>query len=129
MSSSGRGLSLDAGALIALERGDAKVRALLRAASSASLPISVVAPVVAQAWRGGPRHAPIARLLALPEVDVPPLDADTARAVGILCGRSGHPDVVDVHLVLHARLHNRIVVTSDPDDVRKVDPGAAIVEV
>jgi predicted nucleic acid-binding protein len=129
VSSSGRGLSLDTGALIALERGDAKVRALLRAASSASLPVSVVAPVVAQAWRGGPRQAPIARLLALSEVDVPPLDADTARAVGVVCGRSGHPDVVDVHLVLHARLHGRIVVTSDPDDVRKVDPRASIVDV
>ena len=129
MSSSARGLTLDTGALIALERGDSKVRALLRAASNASLPISVVAPVVAQAWRGGPRQAPVARLLALPEVDVPPLDADTARAVGILCGRSGHPDVVDVHLALHARLHGRTVVTSDPDDVRKVDPGAPIVEV
>jgi predicted nucleic acid-binding protein len=129
VSSSERGLSLDTGALIALERGDAKMRALLRAASNASLLISVVAPVVAQAWRGGPKQTPIARLLALPEVEVPPLDADTARAVGTLCGRSGHPDVVDVHLALHARLHGRIVVTSDADDVLRVDPRASIVEV
>jgi predicted nucleic acid-binding protein len=124
-----RGLSLDTGALIALERGDARVRELLRAILSEVLPISVVAPVVAQAWRGGPRQTAVARLLAAPEVDVPPLDAETARAVGVLCGRSGHADVVDVHLALHARLHDRVVVTSDPDDVRRVDPHASIVEI
>jgi predicted nucleic acid-binding protein len=129
MTPSARGLSLDTGALIALERGDARVRELLRATHEAALPISVVAPVVAQAWQGGPRQAPVARLLSLPEVDVPPLDGDTARAVGILCGRSGHPDVVDVHVALHARMHDRIVVTSDPADLRRVDPGASVIEV
>ncbi len=129
MRASPRGLSLDTGALIALERGDARVRALLRAALSASQPVSVVAPVVAQAWRHGPRHAPVARLLGVPEVDVPALDSDTARAVGVLCGRSGHADIVDVHLALHARLHDRLVLTSDPDDIRKVDPDASVVVV
>jgi predicted nucleic acid-binding protein len=129
MTSSARGLSLDTGALIALERGDARVRELLRATLDDALPISVVAPVVAQAWRGGPRQTPIARFLSLPEVDVPPLDADTARAVGILCGRSGHPDLVDVHVALHARLRDQTVVTSDPEDLRRVDPDARLIAV
>ena len=59
-----KGLSLDTGALLALERGDSRVRALLRRASETGLPLSVPAGVVAQAWRGGPRQARVARLLA-----------------------------------------------------------------
>lgn len=129
MTPSASGLTLDAGALIALERGNARIRALLRATLDQGLPISVVAPVVAQAWRGGPRQTPIARLLSLPEIDVPALDVDTARAVGVLCARSGHSDVVDVHVVLHARLNDRWVVTSDPDDVRKVSPRTSVIEI
>ncbi len=116
------GLSLDAGALIALERGDVRVRALLQEALSAQLTIDVVAPVVAQAWRDGARQARIARLLAQPEVTVPPLDGETARAVGVLCGRSGHSDVVDVHVALNAYARDHVVATTDPDDLRRVIP-------
>ena len=120
------GLSLDTGALIGLERGDARVRALLREALSSGLPIDVVAPVVAQAWRDGARQVRIARLLASPEVSVPPLDDEVARAVGVLCGRSGHPDVVDVHVALHASLRGQAVASSDPDDLRRVVPDLRI---
>ena len=59
-----KGLTLDTGALLALERGDSRVRALLRRALERGLPLSVPAGVVAQAWRGGPRQARVARLLA-----------------------------------------------------------------
>jgi len=107
---------------VALERGDPRVRALLRRAHEHGLPLAVPAGAVAQAWRGGPRQARIARLLGDPAVDVPPLDDVTARAVGLLCGRGGHPDVVDVQVALHARQHDRTVVTSDPGDLRAIDP-------
>lgn len=98
----------------------------LVAANSGSV-IAVPAGVLAQAWRGGPRQARIARLMADPRVSIPPLDDVTARAVGLLCGRRGHPDVVDVHVALHARQHRRQVVTSDEDDMRAVDPSLALV--
>ncbi|MCL2091448.1 MAG: hypothetical protein FWH11_09565 [Micrococcales bacterium] len=124
-----RGLTLDTGALIALERGSAKIRALLSRATENQIALAVPAGVVAQAWRGGPRQARVARLLGDPKVHVVPLDDTTARAVGLLCGRSGHPDVVDVHVVLHAREHDHTVVTSDPDDLWAVDPGLALVVV
>lgn len=97
------GLTLDTGALLALERGDSRVRALLRRALESGIGFSVPAGVVAQSWRGGTRQARVARLLGDPAVDVLPLDDTTARAVGLLCGRTGHPDVVDVHVALHAR--------------------------
>ena len=123
------GLSLDTGALIALERGDPRVRALLREAVAARLPIDVVAPVVARAWRDGARQARVVRLLASPEVNVPPLDGEAARAVGVMCARSGHSDVVDVHVALHARTRGHLVATSDPDDLRRVIPDLRVAAV
>lgn len=123
------GLTLDTGALLALERGDARVRALLRRASEAGAALDVPAGVVAQAWRGGPRQARVARLLGDPSVRVPPLEDVTARAVGLLCGRSGHSDIVDVHVALHAREQGQTVVTSDPDDLRAIDPSLRMVVV
>lgn len=123
------GLTLDTGAVLAVERGDARVRALLRRAVERGLPLAVPAGVVAQAWRGGPRQARIARLLADPAVEVPALDDLTARAVGLLCGRSGHRDVVDVHVALHARQHSHAVVTTDPNDLHAVDPSLPLIAV
>jgi hypothetical protein len=116
-------VTLDTGALLALERGEPKIRALLRRALADGLVLDVPAGVVVQAWRGGPRQARVARLLSDPAVRVPPLDDLTARAVGLLCGLSGHSDIVDVSVVFHAREHDHLVVTSDPGDLRSVDPG------
>lgn len=121
------GLTLDTGALLALERGDGRIRALLLRALEHDLALAVPAGVVAQAWRGGPRQARIARLLGDSAVDVPPLDDATARAVGLLCGRSGDPDIVDVHVALHARDRGHRVVTSDPEDLRAIDPGLELI--
>ena len=124
-----KGLTLDTGALLALERGDSRVRALLRRALETDLPLSVPAGVVAQAWRGGPRQARVARLLSDPRVQVMPLDEMTARAVGLLCGRSGHRDIVDVHVVLAAQEQGHTVVTSDPAALSTVHPGLPLIEV
>jgi hypothetical protein len=122
-------LALDTGALIAVERGDRRVVHLVEEARSRGIELRVVAGVLAQAWRGGPQQARLARLLRAAEVDVPALDATTARAVGELCGRSGQADVVDVHVVLDARLARAHVVTSDPDDLRRVDPSVTLIEI
>ena len=124
-----KGLTLDTGALLALERGDSRVRALLRRTLETGLPLSVPAGVVAQAWRGGPRQARVARLLADPTVHVAPLDDTTARAVGLLCGRSGHRDIVDVHVALLAEEQGHTVVTSDPEDLSAVHPSLPLITV
>jgi hypothetical protein len=129
MSAPVAGLTVDAGGLLALERGDARVRALLRRARDADLPIAVPAGVVAQAWRGGPRQSRVARLLADPAACVPALDELTARAVGLLCGLSGHSDVVDVHVALYARQERHAVITSDVRDLHAVDPTLRLIEV
>lgn len=122
-------LTLDTGALLALEHGDRRMRALLRRAVEHGIRCTIPAGVVAQAWRGGPRQARIARLLADPTVDVRSLDELEARAVGLICGRSGHNDIVDVHVALVAHELDATVVTSDGHDIRNVDPTLTLIEV
>ena len=62
-------------------------------------------------------------------VDVVALDDRTARAVGPLCGAADVADVVDASVVLCARERRQRVVTSDPDDRRRIDPHLAITTV
>lgn len=122
------GVTLDSGALIGLERGSERVTALLARAAQKRQPVYVPAGVVAQVWRGG-RQAQIARLLSARETTVVPLDDLTARATGVLSGRCGHADVVDVSVALCARQHKTSVVTSDSEDIRRVDPSLRLFRV
>ena len=122
------GLSLDSGALIAIEAGVRRVLVLVDETLKAGGSVHVVAGVLAQVWRGGPAQARLSRVLNSEGVIVPVLDAPTARAVGELCARSRHRDVVDVHVVLDARRWAS-VVTSDPDDLRRVDPTLPLIVV
>lgn len=117
-------LVLDAGALIAIDRGDSLVGAILARARHQGHPLMTSAAVVAQVWRHGPRQAILARILAgVPSV---PLDLLIAKQIGPLLGQTHTVDVVDAH---DARLvsDGDHVLTSDPRDiarllaVRKVD--------
>lgn len=124
-----RGLSLDAGALIGIERGDDFVRGLVDRVERSGRAVHVVPEVVAQVWRGGSRQARLAAFFSVRDVTIPGYDELTARAVGQLCGMSGHADVVDVHVALHARLHRHAVATSDPEDIARVDPSLELIVV
>lgn len=115
------GLSLDAGALIAVERGDPDVRALLRQAGQRGFEVHVIPEVVAQVWRGGARQARVGALLAARGVDTPAYDIHAAREVGRMCAETACRDVVDAHVVWQARARGHLVVTSDPDDLRTLD--------
>jgi hypothetical protein len=124
------GLTLDTGALIAIERGNEQVRALLRRALAHDLGLAVPAGVVGQAWRGGAgAQVPLARLLADPKVHTVALDGAAARAAGVLCGTAGHPDVIDASVVICARERGHSIVTSDPDDMAKLDHAAHLIKV
>ena len=122
------GLTLDAGALIALQRGDPRIRSLLRQALDRGLRLTLPATVLAQAWRGGPRAAHISRLVKDREhVAVIPLDETEAYAVGEIASRTGQSDVVDIHVALCARRVGDRVVTSDPADISAIDPGLTVI--
>ena len=110
---------LDAGALIALDRNDRQMWAVLRVAADEGKPVYVPAGVVAQAWRDGSRQALLSR--ALCHCDEIPLDGVVARAAGLLCGRAGTADVIDASVALTAstlaRSADALVFTSDPSDI------------
>ena len=114
-------ITFDTGALIAIERRSRRMQALLDEIDRRDWAVAVPAGAVAQAWRNDPRQARIPTLLSDERTEVVPLDDQTARAVGLLSGRSGHADIVDVSVAICARQHNMHVVTSDPDDLRAVD--------
>jgi predicted nucleic acid-binding protein len=110
-------LLLDAGALIAVDKRDRKMRARLSVALEEGLPVRTGATVVAQVWRDGARQANLARVLA--GVDVLPLDAEDAHRVGELLGVTGTTDVVDAHTAVLAERADHIL-TSDPKDMERL---------
>ena len=115
------GLTLDAGALIAFERLDRRVVGILRKAVVTGIGIAVPAGVIGQVWRGGARQARLAQLLRSPGIAIEALDEQRARMAGQLCGVAGTSDVIDASVVLCARTRGHAVMTSDPDDLRRLD--------
>jgi len=85
----------------------------------------VPAPVLAQAWRGGARQARLARLLRM--CDVEPMSEDLARSVGVLAGKAGHDDIVDVTVVEGAIRRGDAVVTSDEAHIAEIAAHAGTV--
>lgn len=104
---------LDAGAFVAVERGDRDVVALIKRERRAGrVPVSH-GGVVAQVWRGGTgRQVRVARLLA--GVDIAALDDGLGRRAGMLLARSGLADAIDAAVVCLA---------GDGDDILTADPG------
>ncbi|MFT7600566.1 MAG: hypothetical protein ACI8TP_003509 [Acidimicrobiales bacterium] len=112
-------LVLDAGALIALDRNDREVWAMLRVAADDSSIVQVPAGVIGQAWRDGARQALLAR--ALQHCDEVALEGTAARAAGLLCGRTSTADVIDASIAIAAAVLSRtehvVILTSDRDDI------------
>jgi hypothetical protein len=88
--------------------------------------IVVPSAALAQAWRDGGRQARLARLLRYRNARIEALDGTWARAVGEVCGSRSVTDVVDVFVALVARRYGGVVVTADPDDLRRIDPSLTI---
>jgi predicted nucleic acid-binding protein len=122
-----RPVVLDSGAWIAFERNDRKVRTLIELALAHGGDIHTPGGVVAQVWRDGSRQVRVARLLGSGFVHVQALDREEAQAVGAICGKSGTRDIVDASVALLARRHGAAVVTSEPEDVARIDPTLDVV--
>ena len=117
-------LVLDAGAFVAVERGDRDVVALVKRERLAGrLPVTSGC-VVAQVWRGGSgRQAPVGRLLA--GVEVAPVDDSLGRRAGMLLARSGLSGAIDATVMCLAADGDDIL-TSDPGDLRTLAETAEI---
>ena len=124
-----RGLTLDAGALIGVDRGSRELAVLLQRARQLELRLYVPVGALAQSWRNGRLQVRLARLLASPDVEVVSLDDASARAAGQLCGARHTSDVVDASVVLCARDRSTAVITSDVEDLRRLDPHLQLIPV
>lgn len=120
------GLTLDAGGLIAFERGAMRVRAAIRLAEHHQLPIVIPAGALAQVWGEGGRQARLAVLLRSTASTVLSLDEGRAKAAGALCRRTRTADVIDASVALAAVQTNTTVLTSDPHDLSRLAPDVAI---
>lgn len=116
------GITLDAGGLIAVDRNDRRVTVLLARASETRARVTLPASALAQAVRRPERQVRLVRLTRQPTTDVVALDRVDATNVGRLLAASGTSDIVDAHVVVCARRTRQRVVTSDPDDLRALDP-------
>lgn len=123
------GLTMDAGGLIALDRTDRRVVALLARAAETKATITVPASALAQAIRKPARQARLARLIRQPTTDVRDLDRVDATSIGRLLAESRTADVVDAHVVICARRAGQRVVTSDPDDLQTLDPAVELLAI
>jgi hypothetical protein len=117
-------LVLDAGAFVAVERGDRDVVALVKRERLAGRVPATCGGVVAQVWRGGHgRQTLVARLLA--GVLVVPIDDRLGRQAGSLLARSGESDAIDAAVVCLAADGDDIL-TSDPGDLRELAEAAGV---
>jgi hypothetical protein len=123
------GVTLDAGALIALDRDDRKVLVLLARAKELGARVTVPATALAQSIRRPAAQARLARLIRQPTTDLRSLDAVDATSVGILLGASRTRDIADAHVVICAKRARQAIVTSDPDDLFRLDPSASLVRI
>lgn len=121
------GVTLDAGALIGVDRGNRRVLVLLARALERGASVTVPASALAQVVRRPERQARLSRLVRQPTTDVVPLDRVAATSVGRLLAATGSTDVVDAHVVVCARRADQPVATSDPDDLRRLDPNLVVI--
>jgi len=123
------GLTLDAGALIALERNDRRVIALLARTLERGLRVTIPATALAQAMRNPARQVRLSRLIRQPGTDLVPLNGPDATAVGLVLAKTGTADIVDAHVVVCAQRARQAILTSDTADLRRISPSLTLVSV
>ena len=116
------GVTFDAGGLIALDRNDRRILALIARAAERGMRITIPATALAQAMRNPARQARLSRLIRQAGTDLMALNGPDATAVGLLLARTATADVVDAHVVICARRAGQVLVTSDAADLRRIAP-------
>jgi predicted nucleic acid-binding protein len=106
------GITFDTGALIALERGDKRMRSIVLGAMLRKVRLTVPAVVLAEWWRATPRQKDI-----LDSIDV----EDTTRQLGQSAGAaqvSAPATAVDAIVMASAAQRGDLVYTSDFEDLQ-----------
>jgi hypothetical protein len=123
------GITFDAGGLIALDRKDRRVLALVSRTQELGLRITIPATALAQAIRNPARQALISRLIRQPGTDLVHLNGPDATAVGLMLARTHTSDVVDAHVTICAQRAVQPVITSDPGDLQQLAPDLHLITV
>jgi predicted nucleic acid-binding protein len=107
----------DAGVLVAADKNDRRAWAEHKARLELGIVPSVPAPVVAQVSRS-PQQVQLRRFLA--GCAVVPLGETEAHEAGVLLGKTRTADVVDAVVVTVALRQQAVILTSDPDDIKRL---------
>jgi hypothetical protein len=119
--SDARGVVLDAGLFIAIERRSRVAVSLVDIFVKKKTRLVTSAGVVAQVWRGHRgQQVPVTFLLR--HTEVVDLSYAVARIIGNMLGATRTADPIDAHVALIARQRGWPVLTSDPDDLLAIDP-------
>lgn len=113
-------LILDSGAVISLARGDQRARAFLARALEMGATVEIPVVVVAETVRGGPRDAPVNRVLKAVGL-VPETREIHGRTAGRLLGAARSAATVDALVVAHAvEAGGAHVLTGDQEDLERL---------
>jgi predicted nucleic acid-binding protein len=115
------GLTLDTGALIALEADRLAMRKVFYAALGQDALITVPAVVVAEWWRAGRREKERAKILRSLHVEA--LEKHVAMAAGIALGLVSNSTAIDALVMASAALRGDTVYTSDVGDLERLRAG------
>jgi predicted nucleic acid-binding protein len=110
------GLTLDAGALIAYERGGERIREILAVAYARGIVPTIPAVALAEVWRGDAKDARLARMLKACSVEV--ADERLARAAGGLRRATPGASTIDACIAVGVRRRGDAIATSDARDMR-----------
>jgi predicted nucleic acid-binding protein len=112
------GLTLDAGALIAYERGGQRIREILAVAYARGLVPTIPAIALAEVWRGDAKDARIARLLKACSIEA--VDERLAREAGRLRRATSVVGTVDACIAVGVSKRGDAIATSDAGDMRRL---------
>jgi len=112
------GLTLDAGALIAYERADERIREILTVAYERGLVPTVPAIALAEVRRGDAKDARVARLIKACAVEN--VDEQLARAAGHLRRTTPGSSAIDACIAVGVQRRRDAIATSDPGDMRRL---------
>jgi len=110
------GLTLDTGALIALERRRQRMRKVVDVATRDALSITVPVVVLAEWWRGASDLRDLIRRM----VTIEAMDEPLAVAAGEAMARVAKASVADAIVMASAARRGDVVYTSDFDDLQRL---------
>ena len=108
-------MTLDTGAVVAVERADRGMLARLKEALEVGRRLTLPTVVIAEGWRGGDRSALVAALMGSCVVE--PLFESLARRAGETQAKVRGSTAIDAIVVASASARGDLVLTTDVEDL------------